>query len=90
MTKSQSIAKRVQGIGGESAYTVMAKAKELEKEGQSIIHLEIGQPDFNTPNHIIDSAIASLKKGETKYTPSMGIPEFREVVAKYINKTRNI
>jgi len=90
MTKSQSIAKRVQGIGGESAYTVMAKAKELEKEGQSIIHLEIGQPDFNTPNHIIDSAIASLKKGETKYTPSMGIPEFREVVAKYINKTRNV
>ncbi|MDO8574166.1 MAG: pyridoxal phosphate-dependent aminotransferase [bacterium] len=90
MIKNQSIAKRVQGIGGESAYTVMAKAKELEKEGKSIIHLEIGQPDFNTPNHIIDSAIASLKKGETKYTPAMGIPEFREVVAKYINKTRNV
>ena len=90
MTKNQSIAKRVQGIGGESAYTVMAKTKELEREGKSIIHLEIGQPDFNTPNHIIDSAIASLKKGETKYTPSMGTPEFREVVAKYINKTRNV
>ena len=90
MNQRFKIAKRVQGIGGESAYTVMAKAKELERGGKSVIHLEIGQPDFNTPDHIVDAAIASLKKGETKYTPSMGIPEFRESVAKYINKTRNV
>ena len=85
-----NIARRVKNIGGESAYAVMSKAKDLERQGKSIIHLEIGQPDFNTPEHIIDSAIASLKRGETKYTPSMGIPEFRETVADYINKTRNV
>lgn len=90
MTKKSSIARRVQGIGGESAYAVMTKAKELERQGKSIIHLEIGQPDFDTPHHIVESAIASLKRGETKYTPSLGTPELREVVARYVSKTRNI
>ena len=77
-------------LGTETAFEVLAKAKKLEAEGKSIIHLEIGEPDFPTPENICEAAIRSIQAGDTHYTPSAGIPEMRNAIAKYINKTRGI
>ncbi len=72
------------------AFIFLEKAKKLESQGKSIIHLEIGEPDFDTPENIKEAAIKALKDGYTKYTIGQGLPEFREVIADYIKKTRNI
>jgi len=81
-------ARRMQRLGTETAFEVLARAKQLEAEGRSIIHLEIGEPDFDTPQHIIDAACEALNSGYTHYGPSIGDIELREAVAEYINKTR--
>ncbi len=65
---------------------VLEQAKKLESEGRDIIHFEVGEPDFVTPGEICESAIESIKSGETKYTESLGIPELRETIAKNYNK----
>ena len=83
-------ANRMSNLGTETAFEVLAKAKKLEAEGKSIIHLEIGEPDFPTPENICNAAINSIKAGDTHYTPSAGIPELRNSIAKYISKTRGI
>lgn len=83
-------AERMSNLGTETAFEVLAKAKKLEAEGKSIIHLEIGEPDFPTPENICEAAIRSIQSGDTHYTPSAGIPEMRNAIAKYINKTRGI
>ncbi|MBV6477853.1 MAG: Aspartate aminotransferase [Ignavibacteria bacterium] len=83
-------AKRMSNLGTETAFEVLAKAKKLEAEGKSIIHLEIGEPDFPTPENICEAAIKSLKSGDTHYTPSAGIPEVRHSISNYISKTRGI
>jgi len=70
------------------AYSVMAKAQDLERRGKKIIHLEIGQPDFETPDNIKIAAVESINMGRTKYSPSLGIPELRRAIADYITKTR--
>lgn len=77
-------------LGTETAFEVLAKAKALEAEGKSIIHLQIGEPDFNTPSNICDAAIKSIKAGDTHYTPAPGIPEVRKAIADYVSLTRNI
>lgn len=79
------IAKRAIDAGAESAFVVLGRAKELESQGKKIIHLEIGEPDFVTPVHIREAAIEALRRGETHYTPTPGLPELRESIAK---KTR--
>ena len=81
-------AERMSRLGTETAFEVLAKAKQLEAEGKNIIHLEIGEPDFDTPKNICDAAISSIKAGDTHYTPSNGIIELRTAIAKYISKTR--
>jgi aspartate/methionine/tyrosine aminotransferase len=83
-------AKRMDNLGTETAFEVLAKAKKLEAEGKSIIHLEIGEPDFDTPKNIVDAAIKSLLAGDTHYTPSAGIPEVRAAIAKYVSRTRDM
>lgn len=83
-------AHRMSNLGTETAFEVLAKAKKLEAEGKSIIHLEIGEPDFPTPDNICEAAIKSLKSGDTHYTPSAGIPEVRHSISNYISKTRGI
>ncbi|MBP9192409.1 MAG: pyridoxal phosphate-dependent aminotransferase [Ignavibacteria bacterium] len=83
-------ADRMSNLGTETAFEVLAKARKLEAEGKSIVHLEIGEPDFPTPENICEAAIASIRAGDTHYTPSAGIPEMRNCIAKYINKTRGI
>ncbi|MCZ7399662.1 MAG: aminotransferase class I/II-fold pyridoxal phosphate-dependent enzyme [Candidatus Methanoperedens sp.] len=69
---------------------VLERAKELERAGKSIIHLEIGEPDFPTAPHICEAASNALKAGETKYTHSLGLPELREAVAQYYNQKFNL
>ena len=83
-------AQRMSSLGTETAFEVMARAKRLEAEGRSIIHLEIGEPDFDTPEHITEAAIRALRDGYTHYTPAAGIPKVREAVADYIARTRGI
>ncbi len=81
-------AERMDRLGTETAFEVLARAKELEAEGRDVIHLEIGEPDFDTPQHIIDAACEALNSGWTHYGPSAGDPELREVVADYMNQSR--
>lgn len=83
-------AKKLERLASEGAFEVLAKAKELEKQGKEIIHLEIGEPDFDTPKNIKDAAKKALDDGYTHYTPSAGIIEVREKVAEYVSKTNNM
>ncbi len=84
------LAKRMERLGTETAFEVLAKAKKLEAEGKKIIHLEIGEPDFDTPENISNAAIDALKKGFTHYNPSPGLPELRQTIADYMSKTRGL
>ena len=77
-------------LGTESAFEVLAQAKKLEAQGKSIIHLQIGEPDFNTPANICEAGMKAIKEGHTHYGPSAGLPEARKVVAEYFTKTRNL
>lgn len=79
-------AKRLERLGTESAFDVLAKAKKLEAEGRSIIHLEIGEPDFDTPKNVKDAAVKAIYEGYTHYTPSAGLYEMRQKYAEAINK----
>ena len=84
------LVERMSRLGTESAFEVLARARALEKQGRSIIHLEIGEPDFATPVHIRDAAKKALDEGWTKYGPTQGLPELRESIANYISRTRGI
>ena len=70
-------AKRMKKLGTETAFDVLAKAKKLEAKGMDVVHLEIGEPDFDTPANITQAAIDALKQGWTHYNPSPGLPEFQ-------------
>ena len=83
-------ADRMALLGTETAFEVLAKAKALEKQGKNIIHLEIGEPDFDTPQNIKEAAVKALYSGYTHYVPAAGIPELREAIAEYVSKTRSI
>jgi len=84
------IAKCMGRLGTETAFEVLARAKELEAQGKSIIHLEIGEPDFATPQNIINAAKKALDDGWTHYGPSAGYLDFREVIANYVQRTRGV
>jgi aspartate/methionine/tyrosine aminotransferase len=83
-------ADRMKALETETAFEVLAKAKALEKQGKDIVHLEIGEPDFDTPKNIKDAATKALSAGYTHYTPSAGMPEVKQVIAEYISKTRKL
>ncbi|MFN0170490.1 MAG: pyridoxal phosphate-dependent aminotransferase [Bryobacteraceae bacterium] len=84
------LAERMQRIGVESAFEVLVRARSLEAQGRNIVHLEIGEPDFPTPAHIVDAAKSALDQGWTHYGPTQGYPELREVIASYVSRTRGI
>jgi aspartate aminotransferase len=84
------IADAMSRLGTETAFEVLARARALEAQGRHIVHLEIGEPDFDTPAHIIAAAKKALDEGYTHYGPSAGLPEFREVIAAHVAKTRGI
>jgi aspartate/methionine/tyrosine aminotransferase len=77
-------------LGTETAFSVLAQARDLERQGREIIHLEIGEPDFETPDHIKKAAVAALEAGETHYCPTAGIAELREEAARSLSRTRGI
>ncbi len=77
-------------LGTETAFEVLAKAKALEAQGRSVIHLEIGEPDFDTPAHIVEAAKRALDEGYTHYGPAAGLPELREAIATEISASRGV
>jgi aspartate/methionine/tyrosine aminotransferase len=85
-----SVAERMNHIGQETAFEVLVRARALEARGRSVIHLEIGEPDFDTPSHIISRAQQALEQGATHYGPGAGLPELRQAVTRYLKKWRNL
>jgi len=84
------LVKKMERIGTESAFEVLAKAQALEKQGKHIIHLEIGSPDFPTPKHVVEAGKKALDDGFTKYGPTAGLLDFREAIADHVSKTRGV
>lgn len=84
------LADRMSRLGTETAFLVLAKAKALEAKGKEIIHLEIGEPDFDTPPNIVDAAIKALRDSQTHYGPAPGIPALRQAIADDMQKWRGV
>ncbi|MDW7681907.1 MAG: aminotransferase class I/II-fold pyridoxal phosphate-dependent enzyme, partial [bacterium] len=84
------LAERMARLGTETAFEVLAKAKALEAKGKEVIHLEIGEPDFDTPQNIIDAAAKAMNEGKTHYGPAAGLPALREVLAKDMSQRRDM
>jgi aspartate/methionine/tyrosine aminotransferase len=85
-----ALARRMERLGTETAFEVLARARELERQGRSIVHLEIGEPDFDTPKHVVDAAVEALRSGKTHYGPSTGLPELRDAIAEDFTKRRGV
>src|SRR5947208_11046564 len=92
MTKPSGLrlAKRMVRLGTETAFEVLVKARALEAKGRDIVHLEIGEPDFDTPDNIIAAATDALHKGFTHYGPSCGLPQLQEAIAQEVSETRRV
>jgi len=75
-------------LGTERAFEVLARARALEAQGRHVIHLEIGEPDFDTPPHVVEAGVRALREGHTHYCPAPGLPELREAAAEHLSKTR--
>jgi aspartate/methionine/tyrosine aminotransferase len=84
------LASAVARLGTETAFSVLARAREMERAGRDVIHLEIGEPDFDTPAHIVEAGVEALRAGETHYCPAAGIAELRDAVAAALSRTRGI
>jgi len=84
------LAERMSRILVESAFDVLQRARALEAQGKDVIHLEIGEPDFETPSHVISAAKKAMDDGFTHYGPTPGLPQVRQAVADYVSKTRGI
>lgn len=84
------LARRMARLGTETAFEVLVRARALEAKGKDIVHLEIGEPDFDTPTNVIEAATEALHKGWTHYGPSAGLPQLREAIAQYVSATRHV
>jgi aspartate aminotransferase len=84
------LAQRMGRLGTETAFEVLNKARALEKLGKKIVHLEIGEPDFDTPANVVEAGIAALRKGWTHYGPSAGLPELRQAIAEDVSRSRGV
>jgi len=84
------LAARMSRLGTETAFEVLNKARALERQGKNIIHLEIGEPDFDTPANVVDAGVEALRKGWTHYGPSAGLPDLRQAIADYVGRTRAV
>src|SRR5271169_5264448 len=93
MTTTQTelrLAKRMSRLGTETAFEVLVRARALERQGRSIIHLEIGEPDMDTPANVVEAGVDALRKGYTHYGPAAGLPELREAIAAEVSSSRGI
>ena len=84
------LAERMSRLGTETAFEVLNKARALERQGKNIIHLEIGEPDFDTPKNIVEAGVDALRKGWTHYGPSAGLPELRQAIAEDVSRSRGV
>jgi aspartate aminotransferase len=84
------LAAGVARLGTESAFSVLARAREMERGGRNVVHLEIGEPDFDTPAHVTEAAVVALRAGQTHYCPAAGLPELRDTVAAELSRTRGV
>ncbi len=84
------LANRMGRLGTETAFEVLARARALEAKGRHIVHLEIGEPDFDTPKSVTAAGVAAIERGETHYTPSAGVIELREAIAQYLSRARGV
>ena len=84
------LAGRMSRLGTETAFEVLGRARALEKQGRDIVHLEIGEPDFDTPGNVIEAGVDTLRHGWTHYGPAAGLPELRQTIADYVGRTRNV
>ena len=84
------IASRMNLLGTETAFEVLSRARNLEAQGKQIVHLEIGEPDFDTPSHIVDAGVQALKDGYTHYGPTPGLPQLREAISENSRKVRGL
>src|SRR5438105_15714557 len=82
------LATRMSRLGTETAFEVLNKARALERQGKDIVHLEIGEPDFDTPANVVEAAVDALHQGWTHYGPSAGLPELRHTIADSLSSTR--
>ena len=89
-THPLKLAQRMQRLGTETAFEVLVRARALEAQGKDIVHLEIGEPDFDTPSNVVDAGVHALKTGWTHYGPSAGLPALREAIAEYAGQFRHI
>ena len=85
-----TVASRMHNLGTETAFEVLSKARALEAQGKNIVHLEIGEPDFDTPRHIVEAGMNALRDGFTHYGPTPGLPELREAIARNSREVRGI
>jgi aspartate/methionine/tyrosine aminotransferase len=85
---SPGLADSLDRLGTETAFSVLARARELERRGRDVIHLEIGEPDFETPPHVVEAAAEAMRAGHTHYCPTAGIHELRESAASYLSRSR--
>src|SRR4051795_11260393 len=84
------IASRVGSLGTETALDVLVKARAVEPRGRKVIHLEVGEPDFPTPKHIVEAGIRALREGKTRYGPAAGSPALREAICDELRETRGV
>jgi aspartate aminotransferase len=84
------LAERMSRLGTETAFEVLVRARALERQGKDIVHLEIGEPDFDTPANIVEAAVDALHKGWTHYGPSAGLPDLRQAIADEVSATRGV
>jgi len=84
------LTERTSRLGTETAFEVLNKARALERQGKDIVHLEIGEPDFDTPKNVVEAGVDALRKGWTHYGPSAGLPELRQAIADEISRTRGV
>jgi aspartate aminotransferase len=84
------LARSMGRLGTETAFEVLARARALETAGRRIVHLEIGEPDFETPPHVVEAAVRALREGETHYCPAPGLPVLREACAAELSRTRGL
>src|SRR5437660_8297286 len=84
------LAERMSRLGTETAFEVLNRARTLERQGKEIIHLEIGEPDFDTPQNIVNSGIDALRAGWTHYGPAAGLPNLREAIAEEVSRSRGV
>ncbi|HYI25187.1 MAG TPA: aminotransferase class I/II-fold pyridoxal phosphate-dependent enzyme, partial [Thermomicrobiales bacterium] len=83
-------ADRMSRLGTETAFEVLVRARALEAQGKDIVHLEVGEPDFDTPENVIQAGVDALQSGWTHYGPAGGDAELRQAIATYINSSRNL